>query len=112
MEFEVFKSGEVIATLTTESCRSRHGIPVLRIEGPGYGKGLIRLARGRSETYPRIVFYKEMQYQQLNRMPYLYGGKHHWKVNALCFFLVGLLNFRGGFNAISKRSIWESKREA
>ncbi|MGA2466045.1 MAG: hypothetical protein ABSH06_17055 [Thermodesulfobacteriota bacterium] len=37
MEFEVFKSGEVIATLTTESCRSGYGIPVLRIEGPGYG---------------------------------------------------------------------------
>ena len=37
MEFEVFKSGEVIATLTTESCRSSYGIPVLRIEGPDYG---------------------------------------------------------------------------
>lgn len=33
MEFEVFKSGEVIATLTPESCRSHCGIPVLRIEG-------------------------------------------------------------------------------
>lgn len=33
MEFEVFKSGEVIATLTPESCQSHCGIPVLRIEG-------------------------------------------------------------------------------
>jgi hypothetical protein len=37
MEFEVFKSGEVFAMLTTEICRSSYGIPVLRIEGPDYG---------------------------------------------------------------------------